>query len=60
MSLPNQHRTPLTKDERVAQSYQDRPGRLLDLALATGNKALRYLAWDLLGVQRREDKRRGR
>jgi hypothetical protein len=48
MSLPNQQRSPLTPDERVAQAYQHRPGRLLALAQATGNKALCALAIDLL------------
>jgi hypothetical protein len=42
--FPNQHRTPLTPDERLAQLYQDKPRRLLELAQASGNKALAAIA----------------
>ena len=44
VTLPNQHRAPLTRDERMAQTFETTPGRLLDLAQATGNRALVALA----------------
>lgn len=53
--LPNQREAPLTRDERQAQLYADQPDRLLDLAEATGNRALRAVAW---GMMRRERRRR--
>jgi len=58
MSLPNQQRQPLTRDERVAQSYQDRPGRLLDLAQLTGNKSLVSLALGMIDMRKRARKAR--
>ena len=56
MSLPNQQRAPLTPTERIAQQYQDRPRRLLDLAQVTGNKTMVSLALGMLDLRRRERK----
>lgn len=38
----------MTRDERMADEFADRPGRLLDLAEATGNRGLKSIALGLL------------
>lgn len=48
MLLPNRLQTPLTAEERLAEQYHDQPARLMDLAAATGNRALYWIARDLL------------
>lgn len=55
--LSNRHRTPLTPDEAMAERYVDRPGRLFELAQATGNRALLSLALQIKADRRRESKR---
>ncbi len=44
VAIPNRHWVPLTADERMAQAYDDSPGRLLELAELTGNRGMRNLA----------------
>ncbi len=46
--LPNRLQTPLTAEERLAEQYHDHPARLMDLAAATGNRTLYWIARDLL------------
>jgi hypothetical protein len=49
MSRPIPNRwVPLTPDERLAQQYAHQPGRLLELAAATGNRALHAIALDMV------------
>lgn len=55
--LPNRHDAPLMPDERVAEQYLDQPARLMELAEATGNRALRAVA---LGLLRRDRRPKGR
>lgn len=50
--IPNRW-VPLTPDERLAQQYAHQPGRLLDLAAATGNRALFAIARDLTRKEKR-------
>lgn len=48
VGIPNRIRAPMTRDERMADEFADRPGRLLDLAEATGNRGLKSIALGLL------------
>lgn len=50
--IPNRW-APLTPDERLAEQYSHQPGRLLELAAATGNRALHAIARDLLRKEKR-------
>jgi len=46
--IPNRLHAPLTDDERLAEQYLDRPARLLELATETRNRALYWIARELL------------
>lgn len=48
MTFPNRLAAPLTPDERLAEHYAARPWALMELAKATGNKALKGLAHEML------------
>lgn len=50
--IPNRW-VPLTPDERLAEQYANQPARLLDLAAATGNRALYAIALDLARKEKR-------
>ncbi len=50
--LPAHLRPPLRPDEKLAQEYADRPGRLIELAEMTGNRALRALGLQMRNAQR--------
>lgn len=54
--LPNRREAPLSRDERQAELYADQPGRLLELAEATGNRALRAVAWGMLHRGRKQQR----
>lgn len=55
--LPNRTSAPLSRDEREAEQYIDRPGRALELAELTGNRGLYGVARALM--KREPRKRRG-
>jgi len=62
MLLPNRYQAPLTADEELAERYDGRPDRLIELAEATGNRGLRAVAVGLAHAQKhkdRKDQRRG-
>lgn len=46
--IPNRLHAPLTADERLAEQYVDQPARLLELATETRNRALYWIARELL------------
>lgn len=45
-------RPPLTPTEALAARYERHPGRLLELARATGNKTLAVIALEMLSQAR--------
>lgn len=58
--IPNRLQAALTTEERLAEQYHDQPARLMDLAAATGNRTLYWIARDLLQARwrRRQPRRR--
>jgi hypothetical protein len=46
--MPNRQLLPPSVSERFAEEYQGSPGRLVELARATGNHALARIAVDYL------------
>lgn len=54
MLMPNRTHAPLTADERFAERFRDQPSRLLDLATETGNRALYWIARDMLRKPKRK------
>lgn len=55
--LPNRLHAPLTDDERLAEQYLDRPARLLELAQETRNRALYWIARELLRRPKKRERR---
>lgn len=53
--LPNRYHAPLSHEERMAEQFVDHPAKLLELAQETGNRALYWIARELLrkGTRRR-------
>lgn len=58
--LPNRLNAPLTRDEQLAEHYMESPGRLIELAQATGNKALMAVALALKAELPRKKRRERR
>lgn len=52
--LRNRFHAPLTRDERFAERFREQPGRLLELATETGNRALCNLARDMMHKPKRK------
>lgn len=57
MTFPNRLASPLTDDERLAEHYAARPWALMELAKATGNRALKSLAHEMLRKPEKKGKR---
>lgn len=55
--LPNRLHAPLTDDERLAEQYLDRPAHLLELAQETRNRALYWIARELLRRPKKRERR---
>lgn len=49
--LPSRLQAPLSAEERLAEQFHDQPARLMDLAAATGNQTLYWIARELLRMR---------
>jgi len=56
--IPNRLKVPLTADEHLAEQFLDRPARLMEMASATGNRTLYWIARDMLHKEPKKGSRK--